>query len=306
MPVSKKPRKKSKPSSSSTASPGQATPDRRAIEGVMSTALKSVTLKSKGKNAVSAAQDIMYEAWDATTKRKRIALAHKALEISPLCADAHVLLAEDEAKSMEEALELFRKGVEAGEKALGHRGFKEFAGHFWGFLETRPYMRARAGLAATLGALGDVDGAIAHYTEMLELNPNDNQGIRYALASCLMRNANIEALKRLFKQFDEDWSALWLYSRALIAFRETGDGAAANDFAESALAANGHVPAVLTGEKKVKPRDDGYITMGGEDEAGHYVAEWGFDWVTTPGAIEWLKKMATNETAGRKRGSTRH
>jgi tetratricopeptide (TPR) repeat protein len=305
MPVSKKPRKKAKPSSSKPPS-GKGMPDRRAIEGVMSTALKSVALKPKGKNAVAAAQDIMYEAWDATTKRKRIALAHKALEISPLCADAYVLLAEEEAKSMEEALNLFSKGVEAGEKALGLKSFKEFAGHFWGFLETRPYMRARAGLAATLSALGDVDGAIGHYAEMLKLNPNDNQGIRYVLASCLMRRGDIEALRKLFQQFDEDWSALWLYSRALIAFRETGEDAEANDFAASALAANGHVPAVLTGEKKVKPRNDGYLTMGGEDEAEHYVTEWGFEWVTTPGAVDWLKKMASNETSGRKRQSTRH
>jgi hypothetical protein len=70
--------------------------------------------------------------------------------------------------------------------ALGPRGFKEYAGHFWGFLETRPYMRARAGLAGTLLKLGDVDGALAHYRDMLKLNPNDDQGIRYVLAGCLI------------------------------------------------------------------------------------------------------------------------
>ena len=59
--------------------------------------------------------------------------------------------------------------------ALGPRGFKRCAGHFWGFLETRPYMRARAGLAGTLLKLGDVDGALSHYRDMLKLNPNDNQ-----------------------------------------------------------------------------------------------------------------------------------
>ena len=37
----------------------------------------------------------------------------------------------------------YAKGVEAGELALGPKGFKQYAGHFWGFLETRPYMRAR-------------------------------------------------------------------------------------------------------------------------------------------------------------------
>jgi hypothetical protein len=61
----------------------------------------------------------------------------KALAISPLCADAYVLVAEEEAKSAEEALEYYCKGVEAGEQALGTKRFKQYAGHFWGFIETR-------------------------------------------------------------------------------------------------------------------------------------------------------------------------
>jgi hypothetical protein len=103
----------------------------------------------RGDDATAKAQDVMYEAWERTTSRSRIALARKSLGISPVCADAYVLLAE-EARSIEEARDLYAKGVEAGELALGPRGFKEYAGHFWGFLETRPYMRARAGLASTL------------------------------------------------------------------------------------------------------------------------------------------------------------
>ena len=148
------------------------------------------------------AQEVMYEAWDQTNPRARVALAHKALTISPLCADAYVLLAEEEAKSVEEALEYYRKGVEAGVQVLGPKGFKEYVGHFWGFLETRPYMRARAGLAATLNALGEVDAAISNYRDMLRLNPNDNQGIRYELASCLMKSGDTEALKKLLKQYE--------------------------------------------------------------------------------------------------------
>jgi hypothetical protein len=94
----------------------------------------------------------------------------------PVAIDVmNVLLAEEEAKSVEEALEYNRKGVEAGVQVLGPKGFKEYAAHFWGVLETRPYMRARAGLAATLNALGEVDAAISNYRDMLRLNPNDNQ-----------------------------------------------------------------------------------------------------------------------------------
>jgi hypothetical protein len=128
---------------------------------------------------------------------------------------------------------------------------------------------------------------------MLRLNPNDNQGIRYVLAECLMRSGDIDALKNLLKQYDEDSSALWLYTQALVAFRENeaNDGKA-DELAKQACKANSHVPAVLAGTKKAKPSTDGYLTMGGENEAAHYVEEWGFDWHTTPGAIDWLTKIA--------------
>jgi tetratricopeptide (TPR) repeat protein len=251
----------------------------------------------RANDATAKAQEVMYEAWDQTSPRARVALAHKALTISPLCADAYVLLAQEAAHSVEEALEYYRKGVEAGVQALGPKGFKEYAGHFWGFLETRPYMRARAGQAATLSALGEVDAAISNYRDMLELNPNDNQGIRYELASCLMKSGDTEALKKLLDQYDEDGCALWLYTRALIAFRENKAGdKKPQELATKAWKANRHVPAALAGTKKVKSSTNGYLTMGGEDEAAHYVAEWGFDWLATPGAVDWLTKVAA-ETA---------
>jgi len=216
MPISKKPRSKTAFRTSTKAGGPAALPDRRAMESFL-TAIAG----RRSDDAEAKAQDVMYEAWERTTSRSRIALARKALGISPLCADAYVLLAE-EARSIEEARDYYAKGVEAGELVLGPRGFKQYAGHFWGFLETRPYMRARAGLAGTLLRLGDVDGALAHYRDMLKLNPNDNQGIRYVLAGCLLTQDNDGALKELLAEH-EDASAFWLYTRALVAFRESGD-----------------------------------------------------------------------------------
>jgi hypothetical protein len=77
----------------------------------------------------------------------------------------------------------------------------------------------------------------------------------------------------------------------------------ANEFAIDALRANGHVPAVLKGTKKAKPSTSGYLTMRGADEAAHYFEEWGFEWVTTPGAIDWLTKIAAEGASTR---ATRH
>ena len=301
MPVSKnRRRKKSNPQASKSASKDLTLPDRRAMEGFL-----SAIGGRQANDATAKAQQVMYDAWDQTSPSARTALAHKALAISPLCADAYVLLAEQEAQSAEEALEYYRKGVKAGEQMLGPQGFKEYAGHFWGFLETRPYMRARAGLAATLNLLGEVHSAISHYQDMLSLNPNDNQGIRYVLAECLMKSGDTEALKNLLKQFEEDGSALWLYTQALVAFREN-ELEKAEELAKEACKANDHVPAVLAGTKDVKPSTNGYVTMGGEDEAAHYAEEWGFDWHTTPGAIGWLTKVAAEMASTRTKQRSVH
>ena len=297
MPISEKRRSKAALKTSTKASAPAVLPDRRAMESFL-----AAIAGRRGDDATAKAQDVMYEAWERTTSRSRIALARKALGISPLCADAYVLLAE-EAQSIEQARDLYAKGVDAGELALGPRGFKEYAGHFWGFLETRPYMRARAGLASTLVQLGEVEGALAHYRDMLKLNPNDNQGIRYVLAGCLLRQDNYSALKELLAVHEDD-GAFWLYTRALVAFRESGEQAAA--LVKNAWSANEHVPAILAGTKPAVSLDDGYITMGGPDEATYYVTECGAAWHRTPGAVAWLTKLATTLPRKRRTRATMH
>ena len=287
MPVSKKPRKKATPKTQRKIETAGTLPDRRFMESFLA------SIAGRGRDETLAkAQDVMYGAWEQTTSRSRILLARKALGISPLCADAYNLLAE-EASSLNEARDLYAKGVEAGELALGPDGFEEYAGHFWGFLETRPYMRARAGLAASLLKLGDENAAASHYTEMLKLNPNDNQGIRYELAAILLRQDNETELKALLAAYEDEASAQWLYTRALLAFREGSSGETrAAALVKEAWSANEHVPAILAGTKRPVATDSGYLTVGGADEASYYVADFGPAWRRTPGAVEWLTRIA--------------
>ena len=178
MPGNKRPRKNAAGARArKPAGPGlPPLPDRRMMEGVMARMLGSGAVD----DALGRAQDLIYDAFDAPTAKRRIVLALKALEISPLCADAYVLLAEHAAPQMSgERLELYRRAVEAGELALGKVAFEEDVGHFWGLLETRPYMRARCGgIAQMLWASGRHEEAVAHYRDLLRLNPNDNQGVR--------------------------------------------------------------------------------------------------------------------------------
>lgn len=240
-------------------------------------------------NAIDAAQDIMYDAWEASDPRRRIALAKKALEISPLCADAYVLLSQETAKDLDQAIELYRRGVEVGEKAIGKAAFRDDVGHFWGLLETRPYMRARQGLAQSLWDNGLRDEAVTHYRDMLRLNPNDNQGIRYLLMDCLLVLGRNDDAGKLIKHYKEDGSAAWSWSRALLAFRRSADCPESRRALSQAIGDNPHVAPLLLGDKKMPRQLPAYIGMGDKNEAVAYVHGAIAAWAATPGALAWLK-----------------
>jgi tetratricopeptide (TPR) repeat protein len=301
MPVSKKPRRKTATRAAPAPHATPELPDRRAMEGY----LAAFGVRSRN-DAIAQAQDIMYDAWETTNRRQRVALAHKALSISPLCADAYNLLAE-EAENAKEARALYARGMEAGELALGRKGFREYEGHFWGFLETRPYMRARAGLAMTLLGLGEEDAAIEHFRAMLKLNPGDNQGIRYLLLACLLKRDDLQAIKALLSSYADEGSAYWLYTRALIAYRDgESSDAATLKLVQEAWSANEHVPGILAGTKPPVISKSDYITVGGADEATEYVRECGPAWRATPGAIAWLTNAVAALPKDRQRGKAAH
>lgn len=236
------------------------------------------------------AQTVMYDAWDANTSKQRIRLARKALSISEDCADAYVLLAEESARSIEEAKELYEAAVEAGQRALGEDAFAEYEGHFWGVTKTRPYMRARAGLAACLWGLDQREEAIAHYRELLRLNPGDNQGIRYTLLPCLLEEGRDKEAEQLLKAYDDDAAAMWLYTAALLSFRKGGASRKANKRLREALEFNPHVPDYLLGRRRIPRQLPPYMGLGDKTEAEHYVAEAGQLWLQQEGALDWLRQ----------------
>ena len=239
--------------------------------------------------ALDQAQDLIYEAWEAPTVPRRLELAKKALSLSSHCADAYCLLAQHEVPDSDAALELWRAAVAAGEQALGPAGFKDFAGHFWGFLETRPYMRARSGLAHTLWRRGTRDEAVEHLRAMLVLNPGDNQGTRYVLAAHLAEMDRNDALGELLAQYPDEWSAAWSWTAALLAFRRTGDSDQARERLAEAETVNAHVRDYLIGERPLPKRLPPFLSPGQPDEAVHYVAEHRSGWTRTSGALDWMR-----------------
>ncbi|MBN2476973.1 MAG: hypothetical protein JXB62_20360 [Pirellulales bacterium] len=235
------------------------------------------------ETALEQAQDLCYQAFD-THGRRRVQLAREAMKTCPDCADAYVILAE-RAATPEAELEYYGQAVAAGERALGPAAFEENAGHFWGVSSTRPYMRARFGLATALEGCGRVDEAITHCQELLRLNPNDNQGVRYSLMPTLLAsNRDVEAA-RLLKDYDEE-SANWVYARALLAFRLSGKSKAARREFREAFRTNPHVPEFLL-EEAHGPLPPHYRPASPE-EAMICAEELRPAFARTEGALDWI------------------
>ncbi|MCX5791886.1 MAG: SEC-C metal-binding domain-containing protein [Elusimicrobia bacterium] len=250
------------------------------------------------------AQDLIYKAMGYQDFRVRERLARLALELSPDCADAWNLLAEEAAETDEEALEFYRRGIKAGARALG-AALQADHGRLWGHVKARPYMRARKGEALMLEELGRFEEAERAFYELLELNKSDNQGVRYLLLAFHAHKLEFAKMDALINngRYPDDCAAEWVYAKALAAYALGKQGASL--CLQQALAVNPHVPGYLLTGKKPPLQHPDSVTVGGEDEAWMCAQTFRKAWENTPGALPWLK---TGEAAlaGPKTGRNEH
>ena len=241
--------------------------------------------------ALEKAQDLVNQAYDARG-RQAIHLARKAVEICPDCVDAYVLLAELAGRA-EGAHDLYSQALAVAERTLGPDFIAENRGHFWGLFKTRPYMRARLGLAETLHDLGRSDEAIGHLQEMLDLNPNDNQGVRDILLECLLETGQDNEAQAVLQRFDWDKGrAVWRYARALVTFRQKGKTRTARNQLKKAIEINPSVPEYLLGNEPLPAIPPQSYPLGSQEEAVLCAEILQEAWDTTPGALEWLESVA--------------
>jgi tetratricopeptide (TPR) repeat protein len=276
----------------SATKPKRSHPNAKAIEDVHNIiALLSGQLADglEPESPLEAAQDLMFDAWETRSAKTRIAMAREALEISPLCAEAYALLAREAAKTDEEKISLCRQAVAAGEEALGKQTFKQDAGMFWGLIETRPYMRALHALAEILWDNSAHEEAIAKMQEMLHLNPNDNQGVRYELLDHLIERGRDGEADSLIKRYKDDSWAGWAYGRALLQFRKSGDTAKSRSLLQKAFECNPYVAEFLTGAKPMPRKLPDFYSGGDVNEAVIYALSGKAVWAASEGATEWLK-----------------
>ena len=238
-------------------------------------------------SASEEAQELAYDAMEARTEAQARKLAKRALAKDPNCIDALIVLTSIEATSPKQAIEGLQRAVAAGERSLGARLFKENKGHFWGLLETRPYMRARQQLAEMLTEAGLLQDAISHYEAMLELNPNDNQGVREPLLGLYLRIGDLDRAGKLLRRYKRDASATFAWGRVLERFL-AADMEAATAALKTARKENPFMELYMSAQRTF-PKDmpDSYA-MGSPEEAIVSLETLAPAWMAHPEAMFWL------------------
>ena len=238
------------------------------------------------------AQDLVSEAYELSPVKAKKNI-EKALKLNPNCIEAYEYLASRERKA-EKALAFFEKGIAIGREKFGGKFLKENKGRFWGWHETRPFMRCLHQKAEILVMEEKTAEGVAIMEELLELNEGDNQGVRFPLLAALIMLDETEKFKKYDKMFaDDKYSAQILYSRALFAFKTEGDTTNARKMLKKAFNENPFVVQKLF-DPNFKLTGVGSYSLGSPEEAEVYLAYAFFVWHKTEGAIEWLMDTIEN------------
>jgi tetratricopeptide (TPR) repeat protein len=253
----------------------------------MDTALAGKRDTPVAKQAASEA--LFCDSLEASTDEEEWDLLTHALDADPGNVDALLTLLDYLVVTVDEEIAALRKIVALGERRLGKKGFKAFAGNFWLALETRPYMRARAWLADALHEAGKTEDALAEREALLSLNPGDNQGIRHVLLPTYLENARLDDASRLLGAHKDECGAhtVFAWCRALERFL-CGDEPGAQAAVAGARKQNGFTEAYLVGHRKSpKLLPDAYAA-GSKEEAECFADSLNKAWGAHPSALKWL------------------
>ena len=149
---------------------------------------------------------------------------------------------------------------------------------------------SRFGVACSLWQQDRREEAAGHFRELLKLDPDDRQFVRYWLAACLLDLQQHDELQRLLEQREEP-TAAWRYAQTLLAFRLGGDSDQARHWLQEAQLLDKHFPDYLLGDALVHA--DRPVQFGREPgESTHSLARLFLPaWRSTPGAASWVRRV---------------
>lgn len=235
------------------------------------------------------AQEMAYDALETGEVGEALRLVNEALKLDSDCTDAQRLMVSLLPVALENRIQLMREVVATAERNLGERFFQKNTGTFWGIMSTRPYMRAKQHLGELLAEAGDVEAAVPVFERMLELNPNDNQGIRYQLLGLYLAANQPKGAHRLMSQYPDEEQRMGSFAWARVLERWLSGEL---NEAEAALArarkVNPFVERYISGRRALPREAPAFFRPGEDSEAQVCATELAAAWQAHPGFREWL------------------
>ena len=167
------------------------------------------------------ADDYLELAGRAPSRKKQLEYVNKALELEPDNLDAGRMKAELTSKTPWEFIEELSQLLEMGNRQMKEEGFfaRNCKGHFWGILETRPYMRVRHAYMRALITCGMLRRAAKECEEMLALCEGDNLGVRYDAMHLYAMLEEEKPAKALMKKYSGDDETQMLLPFSILHFK---------------------------------------------------------------------------------------
>ena len=170
----------------------------------------------KSRNRLDALEAYHMSREESAIEIKRI------LESDPHCIEALICRTGWE-NDPEKRIDDLEEIIEISENVLGVNEADFEQERLWTDHTTKPYMKALELLGIELAQNGYLEEALEQFQEILELNPMDNQGIRYLILQNALVNKKLSICEQIFRDHSWDDSSYFLYSKAIYNFFKYGN-----------------------------------------------------------------------------------
>lgn len=221
-----------------------------------------------------------------------LATAKALLNNNPLHFDAAILLAKDAFRENQPrtAKNILESSILQGREIFPPE-FSFGADYLpWGFVDNRSFLRLLFEYAMITETIDGTQKAIPLYEELITLNPNDNQGVRDILATAYLKTNRLLNLLELDKKYPKDLMPGLSVGTILALYKLDRLDEARIRIKKSRKYFN-HIFREILKITHPKPKlMEDRVLVGGDDEAWLYWESQGTLWMSTRGAIEFLKK----------------
>ncbi len=223
---------------------------------------------------------------------------HELIREFPEFIDAyhHLALLMDDSGQPYESFHMVKTAVDIGLSSLPYNFYLGRDLLPWNTIENRPFLRAYHYFGLKLFGIGEIEKAICVFNNILDINPDDNQGVRALAIGCYLSLKRPLDVLQVVKKYPGDILADTLYGKTLALYqleRIKEAKRALKDAVKILPLVAAEIPKKQ--HRKSKGVNFRFITLGGEDEAYYFWQRHAHYWKETPGAIDFVREYLSDK-----------